>query len=149
MSIEENIQMMWQKDQKAAYKALQELLDISEHSDEVYSHFEVFIDMMRDEKNSFVRTRGLRLIAYNAKWDSTHKLDLIIDEYLKHIEDDKPITSRQCIKDCVRIAQYRPELIDKILKALASCSRIYDDSMQSLVYKDRKKAIRQIRQLTW
>ena len=58
------------------------------------------------------------MIAYNAKWDIENKVNNIIDEWLKHIEDEKPITARQCIKDVVMIAKYKPELIDVILEAL-------------------------------
>ncbi len=70
-------------------------------------------------------------------------------EYLRHIEDEKPITSRQCIKDTVIIAKNKPELIETILEALEKFDKIYEDSMQSLIYNDRKKAVRQIRQYTW
>lgn len=51
-----------------------------------------------DSDNSYIRTRGLTLIAYNAKWDEDNKIDKIIDEYLKRIEDVEPITARQCIR---------------------------------------------------
>ena len=63
--------------------------------------------------------------------------------------NEKPITARQCIKDVVIIAKYKPELIDVILEALVKYEKIYDDSMQNLIFKDRQKAIRIIRQYTW
>lgn len=40
------------------------------------------------------------------------------------------------------------DLIAAILTALEKTGRIYDESIQSLVYKDRQRAIRQIRQYT-
>ena len=95
------------------------------------------------------KRQGLRLIAYNAKWDTDSKVNNIINQWLKHIEDEKPITARQCIKDVVIIAKYKPELIDVILEALVKYEKIYDDSMQNLIFKDRQKAIRIIRQYTW
>ena len=49
----------------------------------------------------------------------------------------------------VIIAKYKPELIDVILEALEKYEKIYDDSMQNLIFKDRQKAIRIIRQYTW
>lgn len=149
MTIDENIAMLTNKDNKKAYKALTELLAICETDDRLYPYFDIFTDMMKDTSSSYIRTRGLRLIAFNSKWDKENKVDLVIDEYLKHIEDEKPITARQCIKDTVIIAKHKPELIDTILQALEKYNRIYDDSMQSLIYKDRKNAIRQIRQYTW
>ena len=51
----------------------------------------------------------------------------------------KPITARQCIKDVVIIAKYKPELIDVILEALVKYEKIYDDSMQNLILKIGKK----------
>ena len=68
-----------------------------EKSDKVYCYMDKLADMIGSD-NSYIRTRGLTLIAYNAKWDKDNKIDEIIDEYLKHIEDVKPITARQCIK---------------------------------------------------
>ena len=87
---------------------------------------------MNNKTNSFIRIRGLRLIAYHAKWDNENKINSIIEQWLSHIEDEKPITARQCIQD-----------------ALGHFDQIYDDSMQKLVYKDRQKAIKIIRQYTW
>ena len=57
-----------------------------------------FIDML-DDKNAYIRIRGLTLIAYNAKWDTDYKIDEIIDKiFYQHIVDIKPIVARQCIK---------------------------------------------------
>lgn len=122
---------------------------ISEQSNALYSYFDIFVEMMNNQNNSYIRTRGLRLIAYNSKWDINNQVNSIIEKWLKHIEDEKPITARQCIKDTVIIAKNKPELIDIILEKLSKINRIYDDSMQSLIYKDRQKVIRQIKQLTW
>ena len=125
------------------------MLVISEQSNALYSYFDIFVEMMNNQNNSYIRTRGLRLIAYNSKWDINNQVNSIIEKWLKHIEDEKPITARQCIKDTVIIAKNKPELIDIILEKLSKINRIYDDSMQSLIYKDRQKVIRQIKQLTW
>jgi hypothetical protein len=74
------------------------------------------------------------LLAYNAKWDKDYKIDEIIDKYLKHITDVKPITARQYIKLLPLIARYKPELKNDILSALYKANIcVYDDSMQSLL----------------
>ncbi len=97
---------------------------------------------MLDSDNSYIRTRGLTLLAYNAKWDRDYKIDEIIDKYLKHITDVKPITARQCIKLLPIIAKHKPELKNDILSALHNADiSIYEDSMQSLVYKDIQKTL--------
>lgn len=149
MNISEKVGMLSATDNNVSYKALKELIEVSKESNILYTYFDKFVDPMNDTSNSYNRTRGLRLIALNSKWDLEGKVNLIIEDYLDHIEDDKPITARQCIKDTVIIAQHKPELIDIILKYLRKFDRVYEDSMQSLIYKDREKAIRMIKQLEW
>ena len=100
---------------------------------------------MLDSDNSYIRTRGLTLLAYNAKWDKDYKIDEVIDKYLKHITDVKPITARQCIKLLPIIAKHKPELKNDVLSALHKADiSIYEDSMQSLVYKDIQKSLKVI-----
>jgi hypothetical protein len=107
-NVTELIERLYSKDEKAAYEALQFLETESEKSNTVYKFFDRFVELIEDG-NSYRRTRGLILIAANAKWDTEYKIDEIIDEYLKHILDEKPITSRQCIKVLPNIAKYKPE----------------------------------------
>ena len=81
---------LFDKNDKVAYKCLKELLSASEKDNSVYRFFDTFASMI-DNENSYIRTRGLLLISANAKWDSDNKIDEIIDKYLRHIMDDKPI----------------------------------------------------------
>jgi hypothetical protein len=143
-NITELIEKLYSKDDKAAYKALQLLEAESEKSNDVYKFFDRFVELIEDN-NSYRRTRGIILIAVNAKWDTENKIDEIIDEYLKHILDEKPITSRQCIKVLPNIAKYKPELVEYITEALRKAdTKIYKDSMQALVYKDIMSALKKI-----
>lgn len=113
-------------------------------SDIVYPYFDTFAKMLGDS-NSYIRTRGIILIAANAKWDKDYKIDEIIDGYLKHVMDDKPITARQCIKVLPVIAKYKPDLIDCVTNALHNANtQIYKSSMQSLVYKDIQDVLKKI-----
>ncbi len=146
-NIEETFELLFDKNNNVAYKALQELQKESEETDCVYPFIDRLSDMI-DSDNSYIRTRGLTLLAYNAKWDKEYKVDEIIDEYLKHITDVKPITARQCIKLLPIIAKYKPELKKDILSALNKANiSIYDDSMQPLVYKDIQKSLKEIQEL--
>lgn len=146
-NIEETITLLYDKDNNKAYKALQELQKESEENDSVYSYMDKLIDML-DSDNSYVRTRGIVLIAYNAKWDKDYKIDEIISKYLKHIVDIKPITARQCIKALPTLAKYKPELRGDIADALYKADiSLYADSMQPLVYKDIQKALMQIEKM--
>ena len=146
-NIEETFELLFDKNNNVAYKALQELQKESEETDCVYPFVDRLSDML-DSDNSYIRTRGLTLLAYNAKWDKEYKVDEIIDEYLKHITDVKPITARQCIKLLPIIAKHKPELKNDILSALNKANiSIYDYSMQPLVYKDIQKALKKIKKL--
>lgn len=147
INVEDNFTLLFDKNNNTAYKALQMLQKECEESDKVYSHMDRLVDMI-DSDNSYIRTRGLTLIAYNAKWDKDNKIDEIIDEYLKHIKDIKPITARQCIKLLPIIVKNKPELKEDIVSALQKADvSIYPDSMQSLVYKDIQNSLVEIEKL--
>ena len=144
LNIAETFELLFDKNNNVAYKALQSLQKESEETDCVYPYMDRLSDML-DSDNSYIRTRGLTLLAYNAKWDKDYKIDEIIDKYLKHITDVKPITARQCIKLLPIVAKYKPELKPDILSALQNANIfIYEDSMQPLVYKDIQKALKAI-----
>lgn len=134
-------------DDMQAYQCLKQLELESSQTAVVYPFFNIFVGMLNNT-NSYIRTRGIILIAANAKWDVDYKLDEIIDKYLKHITDDKPITARQCIKALPVIVKYKPELKQCIENALhhANPTR-YKDSMQPLVIKDIQKALADIQNL--
>ena len=147
VTIAETFELLFDKNNKIAYKALQELQKVSTETDCVYPYMDKLSDMLESD-NSYVRTRGLTLLAYNAKWDKDYKIDEIIDKYLRHITDVKPITARQCIKLLPIIAKYKPELRNDIISALHKANIcIYDDSMRSLVCKDFQKALKEIQGL--
>ena len=147
LNIAETFELLFDKNNNVAYKALQNLQKESQETDCVYPYMDRLSDML-DSDNSYIRTRGLTLLAYNAKWDKDYKIDEIIDKYLKHITDVKPITARQCIKLLPLIARYKPELKNNILSALYKANIcVYDDSMQPLVYKDIQKVLKKKKKL--
>jgi len=136
----ELINGLFDDNDKVAYGYLKELVSASEKDSGVYQFFDTFAEML-DNDNSYIRTRGLLLISANAKWDTDLKIDNVIDKYLSHIVDDKPITARQCIKALPNIAKFKPDLVEDILSALNKANpQRYSDSMQSLVYKDIRAA---------
>lgn len=147
LNIAETFELLFDKNNNVAYKALQELQKESEETDCIYAYMDRLGDML-DSDNSYIRTRGFVLLAYNARWDIDNKIDEIIDKYLKHITDVKPITARQCIKLLPVIARDKPELRKDICSALQKADiSFYDDSMQPLVYKDIQKALKEIQKL--
>lgn len=82
--IQELVSGLKDKNNKYAYQCLKQLELESLNTDAVYSYFDLFSAML-DDSNSYIRTRGILLIAANAKWDSDYKIDEIIDRLLKHI----------------------------------------------------------------
>ena len=146
INIEDNFALLFDKSNNTAFKALQTLQKECEESDKVYCYMDKLADMINSD-NSYIRTRGLTLIAYNAKWDKDNKIDEIMDEYLKHMEDVKPITARQCIQLLPMIAK-KPELKEDIVTTLQKVDvSIYADSMQPLVYKDIQNSLAEIEKL--
>lgn len=142
--LSELVSGLFNKDSNAAYACLQKLQAESARSNAVYPYFDTFAEMLRSD-NSYVRTRGMFLIAANAPWDVDNKIDEILDSYLERIEDDKPITARQCIQTLPDLARHKPELAPQIRQALLRANPgKYKPTMQPLVRKDIAEALRRI-----
>ena len=139
--MKELIDNLFSVDSNLAYSSLKELLSLSEKSSDVYQFFDTFA-MMLDNKNSYVRTRGILLIAANAQWDLDNKINKIIDKFLLYTADEKPITSRQCILSLENIVKNKKELILPIKQRLLSPFYVkYATNMQSLIRRDCEKIL--------
>jgi hypothetical protein len=134
--LEEDVRGLYSPDTKAAYACFLRLKAESEAGNAVYRFWDDFAGMM-DSGNSYVRTRGLLLIAENARWDADHKLDGVLPRYLEHILDEKPITARQCIQALKSIVSSRRDLVPEIRRALehADTGR-YNANMRPLIERD-------------
>ncbi len=131
-------------DPSEGYACFLRLREESLRSDAVYPYFDRFIGMM-DSGNSYIRARGLLLIAVNARWDGEHKLDEIIDRYLTHIMDEKPTVARQFIGALLEVAEHKPELAGDIRRALVRANPgRYRDSMAPLIQRDIAEALGRI-----
>lgn len=139
--VEELLEFLTSRNNSQAYQALKALEEMSAESSCLYPHMDKFLAMV-SSGNSYVRTRGLALVAHNAKWDVDDKIDGIIDGYLEHITDEKPICARQCIKLLPLLAKAKPALAPKIVSALrdANVAR-YPDCMRPLVQKDTRDSL--------
>lgn len=145
--MEDLINGLMDQDDKKAYECLKKLEEISNQSSKVYRFFDAFVEMLESD-HSYIRTRGLRLIAANARWDIDNKIDKIIDKFLECVTDEKPITARQCIKALPTIVKYKPDLKKDVENALrdANLSR-YQENMQALIFKDIHKALGDIEKI--
>ena len=96
---------------------------------------------------SLVRNRVLNILASNAQWDDENRFDMILDDYLAHIMDEKPITARQCIKALRQIGAAKPQYIPRIIDCFRSADLSkYKDSMRPLIEQDMTETERA---LTW
>lgn len=124
------------KDAKDAYAFAQQITAESRDTDTWYPYFDQFAELLR-HKNSLVRNRAISILTANARWDTAGKFDTLLDEFLSHVTDAKPITARQCIATLPELAAAKPEFIPKIQSALQQADLSgYPDSMQPLVLKD-------------
>lgn len=130
------ITVLTSSDDKYACALADQIISESQETDEWYDLFEEFASLLNHPK-SLVRNRMLYILAANAQWDDENRFDAIIEDYLSHITDEKPITARQCIKALAQIGQAKPQYIPMILAALRSADLSkYTDSMRPLIEKD-------------
>lgn len=122
-NISQLIESLSLKDDNIRYQAFLLLQNRSLLFNDVYPYWDVFKGKLKSD-NSYQRSIGLMLIAENVKWDTDNNIEDTIDEYLKLLNDEKPITIRQCIQSLGKIASYKSSLNDKI-----SCQLISIDLM--------------------
>ena len=130
------------KDDKYACAIADKIISESQDTDEWYEYFDAFASLLNHPK-SLVRNRVLYILAANAQWDDENRFDAILEDYLAHITDEKPITARQCIKTLVQVGMAKPQYIPRILSCFhdADLSK-YKDSMHPLIEKDMEETER-------
>ena len=139
-----DITMLTSKDDKAACSYTEKIISESRETDVWYNCFDEFASLLNHPK-SLVRNRALNILAANAKWDDENKFDSILQNYLSHITDEKPITARQCVKALAEVGQVKPHLIPEILSALQNADlSSYKDSMRPLIEKDIRETIEKL-----
>ena len=125
-----------EKDDKCACAFADKIISESQETDKWYEYFDDFASLL-DHPKSLVRNRVLNILAANAQWDKENRFDSIISDFLKHITDEKPITSRQCIKALAQVGLAMPQYIKRILSSFQSADLSkYKDSMRPLIEKD-------------
>ena len=105
------------KDDTYACAIADKIISESQDTDAWYEYFDTFASLLNHPK-SLVRNRVLYILAANAQWDDENLFDAILEDYLAHITDEKPITARQCIKALAQVGQSKPEYIPRITEAL-------------------------------
>ena len=140
--MQEIIAKLTAKDNKHACAIADKIISESQDTDEWYEYFDAFASLLNHPK-SLVRNRILYILAANAQWDDENRFDAILDDYLAHITDEKPITARQCIKALVQVGMAKPQYIPRILSCFHSADLSkYKDSMRPLIEKDMEETKR-------
>ena len=140
--MQEIIAKLTTKGDKYACAIADKIISESHDTDEWYEYFDSFASLLNHPK-SLVRNRALNILAANAQWDDENRFDTILDDYLTHITDEKPITARQCIKALRQIGEAKPQYIPRILSCFhgADLSK-YKDSMRPLIERDMEETER-------
>ena len=134
--MQEIITKLTAKDDKYACAIADGIISESQDSDTWYEYFDAFASLLHHPK-SLVRNRALNILAANAQWDDDNRFDGILDEYLAHIADEKPITARQCIKALAQVGKAKPQYIPRIIECFRSADLSkYKDSMRQLIEQD-------------
>ncbi|MEA4890365.1 MAG: hypothetical protein VB070_12995 [Clostridiaceae bacterium] len=105
------------KDDSTRYQAFLLLQNRSIFFSDVYPFWDNLRDKLESD-NSYQRSIGLMLIAENVRWDTQNRIEDTLDEYLALLQDEKPITIRQCIQSLGKVALFKPGLNKKIADCL-------------------------------
>ncbi len=115
--IEYLVELLSEKDDKVRYAAFLLLQERSHKESDVYPYWDTFRGKLKSD-NSYQRSIGAMLLAVNSKWDDSGRMETTIEDYLKLLKDEKPITVRQCIQSLEFILPYHPRLNARIAKSL-------------------------------
>lgn len=134
--IRDLVDFLSRKEDNLRYNAILLLQHRSEAYNDVYPFWERFTERLKSD-NSYQRSIGLLLMAENARWDSGNGFDSALDDYLKLLLDEKPITVRQCIQSLQKIVPYKPELCGRIAERLMMLDlTAIKETMRKLILMD-------------
>lgn len=139
------IERLGSKEDAVRYPALLLLRARSALSDDVYPYWDLLVGKLPDA-NSYQRSIGAMLLAANARWDSKNQMRACLPQYLALLNDEKPITVRQCVQSLAEICAAQPSLAGEISAALirVDLTRI-KETMRKLVLADILETLLAIR----
>lgn len=139
--------LLSEKDNELRYQALLLLQNRSSLANDVYPYWDQFREKLKSP-NSYQRSIGLMLIAFNTRWDTENKMEATIDDYLALLNDEKPITVRQCIQALSHVLPYKPHLLPIITKNLMAVDlSAIKETMRKLVLIDILNILLEIRKV--
>ena len=132
---------------KIRYPAFLLLRARSAISEDVSTFWDLLAEKL-DSENSYQRSIGAMLLAANARHDTTGKIQQVLPQYLRLLNDPKPITVRQTAQALPEILRAKPELADEIGRALMAVDLPgYKDTMRKLILLDFLDALLLVRKI--
>jgi hypothetical protein len=117
-NIQKHIEELSSTDDKIRLEALQATLKLTESKvDWVYEVWDLLLEKL-DHENSYQRSIGIMLLCNLAKSDADDRLRFALDRLLAHTNDEKFITSRQCIQNIWKVPATTKSNREKVLKHL-------------------------------
>ena len=144
--IDELFGILESKDDKIRYNAFKELLEITHRNVSwVYDKWDILIDKLASD-NSYQRSIGLMLLANLSKSDSENKVSSVLNNFFEHFNDEKFITSRQCIQNVWKTAIYNDYNRKKVIGELEKTyyDNIHLNKHGNLIKQDVVMSLNQI-----
>lgn len=113
------INLLEEKNDDLRFHSFELLLNRSRTKPDVYSFWDIFPPKL-ECSNAFVRSIGVMLLAENARWDEKGKFDIIFENFLDMVDDEKPMTQRQTIQSLCNVVPHKQHLIPRIIEKLLS-----------------------------
>lgn len=136
MTKEEVFNVFYGKEKREIWEKFQNIEKNIENSNELYIYFNEISKMLTNEE-SYIKMRGFRIICKLSKWDKESKVNLIINDLLNVLDDDKPTIIRKCLETINDLFLYKPELYNIIKNKLKNINLSnYKDTMAPLIKKD-------------
>jgi hypothetical protein len=130
------VNLLAERNDKIRYGAFGLLNERSLSSADVFPYWDVFADKLGSD-NSYQRSIGVMLLAANARWDKEGKTASVLGVFLAILNDEKPITVRQCIQSLLLIVPYHRELANAIAERLLALDLLtLRDTMRKLILLD-------------
>ncbi len=139
------IDLLCSKENSTRYSAFLLLRARSAFAHDVYPYWDTLAVKLHDV-NSYQRSIGAMLLAANARWDTQGKARGCLAQYLALLNDEKPITVRQCVQSLADIALAQHALAGEISAALIRVNPMrIQENMRKLVLSDILEALLAIR----
>lgn len=137
------------KNDEIRLTALTALISMTDHEvDWFENRYSELLSKLSDE-NSYQRSIGIMLLCNLAKSDKKNELQKVLNTILKHTQDEKFITSRQCIQNIWKIAVAHKDnqntIVDHLKNRYLTCM---EEKHYNLIRQDIIQSLTEIVKIT-